>query len=79
MVEIKRHSSCLSTDAVGTACERFSTGWKSLGSRGMVFCRASKASAVVGGLIFAFGSTPGGVITLESLASMISHTRDVDC
>ena len=77
-MEIKRHSSCLSKDAVGTACERFIIGLKLLDSRGMVFRRASNSSAVDGGLNFRFGAVSGSVMILESLASRISQTNDVD-
>ena len=77
-METKRHSSCLSTDAVGTACERFVIGLKSLDWRGMVFLRASNSSALVGGFNFRFSAASGRVMTLESLASRISQTNDVD-
>ena len=78
MVEIKRHSSCVSTEAVGTAYERFSNGLKFLESRGMVFRRASKSSAVEGGFNFDFGVSSGGMMTLESFASRISQINEVD-
>ena len=43
-----------------------------------MFRRASKSLAVVGELAFDFGSACGGGITLESLASRIFQTNDVD-
>ena len=74
----KRHSSCLSTDAVGTACERFVIGLKSLDWRGMVFRRASNSSALVGEFNFGFDVGSGGVMILESFPSRISQINEVD-
>ena len=77
-METKRHSSCLSTDAVGTACERFVIALKLLDWRGMVFSRASNSSTVVGVFNFRLSDASGRVMILESLASRISQINDVD-
>ena len=78
MVEIKRQCSCLSTDAVGTACERFIIGLKLPDWRGMVFRSVSNSSAVEGGLNFRFGAASGEVMNLGSSASRIFQSSDVD-